>query len=342
MKVSVIVPMFCVQRYVADCIQSLRTQTFRDFEVLCVDDCSPDRSAIAARAAALNDSRFRFLTLERHGGLSAARNRGINEAQGDYLLFLDSDDLLRGDALQTAWEYASTHNLDDLFFSAESLYENAQVAAIHQEDMLARPRHDAVMTGPQLFTWFVHNDAFWPSAPLHMVRREFLNEHGIRFYEGILHEDELYTVQTLSLAKHAAFLNEPLYLRRMRADSIMTTRRGIRNVAGVFRVTQELQRFIEERAGAYDDAFIDAYTFHLMALRNVAAHDARFVPECDLTTFAETLDVSDRIDFDLYVRENALNIDKIYQDVKETTSFQVGERLLAPLAKFRSALLCHD
>lgn len=339
MEVSVIVPMYNVQRYVAACVQSLRTQTWHDFEVVCVDDCSQDASLATAREAARGDGRFRFLQLPAHGGLSAARNYGMAAARGDYLLFLDSDDLLRGDAVQVLCQRAEADRLDDLFFSAASVYEDAAVAAVHTEDMLHRPSFDAVMSGPELFTWFMRNDAFWPSAPLHMVRRAFIEEQDIGFYEGILHEDELYTVQTLSRARRAAFLNEPLYLRRMRAASIMTSKRSIRNVAGVFRVTQELQRFIEQHAADYDDAFIDAYTFHLMALRNYGAHDARQVPAADLEAYADTLCVSDRIDFDLYFRENAQNIDKIYQDVRDTTPFQVGEALLTVPALLRRLLL---
>lgn len=341
MKVSVIVPMYNVQDYVAACIQSLRTQTFKDFEVLCIDDCATDQSAQVARAAAHGDPRFRFLRMPQNSGLSAVRNRGIDEADGDYLLFVDSDDMLRGDAIETAWKKAAADDLDDLFFTASSLYESPEVAAIHQEDMMGRTPCEKVMSGPDLFVWFQQHDDFWPSAPLHMVRRAFLITHGLRFYEGILHEDELYSVQSLAYAARAAYLNEPLYVRRLRADSIMTTHTTIRNIAGVFRVTQEMQRFIVENAANYHDDFIDAYTARIAFLRDYSAHDVRSLPVEDLDAFAEGLSLSERIDFDLYFRENALNIDKIYGEITGSRSFRVGHALLTGPAKVRDFVHRH-
>ena len=328
MKVSVIVPMYNVQDYVGECIQSLRTPTFGEFEVLCIDDCATDHSVEVAKRAAQGDRRFRFMGMPENSGLSAVRNKGIDEACGDYLMFVDSDDMLRGDAIGTAWKRAAEDDLDDLFFTASSLYESDDVAHIHQEDMMGRTPCDGVMTGPELFVWFQDRGEFWPSAPLHMVRREFLIVHGLRFYEGILHEDELYSVQTLSFAKRASYLNEPLYRRRLRADSIMTTQRSMRNIDGVFRVTQQMQRFITANAARYSDRFIDAYTQRITFLRDYSAHDVVDIPEQALDEYADALSLDDRIDFDMYFRENALNIKKIYSEITDTRTFRVGHALV--------------
>lgn len=338
MKVSVIVPMYNVQEYVGECIQSLRTQTFGDFEVLCIDDCSIDHSVAVAKQAAQGDIRFRFLSMSENSGLSAVRNRGIDEACGDYLMFVDSDDMLRGDAIGTAWKRAAADDLDDLFFTASSIYESDAVAQIHREDMMGRSPCNGVMTGPELFVWFQDRGEFWPSAPLHMVRREFLVAHDLRFFEGILHEDELYSVQTLSFAGRASYLNEPLYRRRLRADSIMTTHKGMRNVDGVFRVTQEMQRFITSNASRYSDRFIDAYTQRITFLRDYSARDVADLPERELEEYAAALSLDDRIDFDMYFRENALNIEKIHSEITDTRTFRVGHALLKGPALVRDVL----
>ncbi len=335
MKVSIIVPMYNVQEYVGECLQSLRTQTFRDFEVLCIDDCATDHSVSVAKEAVQGDSRFRFLRMPKNSGLSAVRNRGIDEACGDYLMFVDSDDMLRGDAVATAWKKAAADDLDDLFFTASSLYESDEVIGIHQEDMMHRASCDEVMTGPELFVWFMTHNEFWPSAPLHMVRREFLIAHGLRFYEGILHEDELYSVQTLAHAARAAYLNEPLYRRRLRAESIMTSKKSMRNIDGVFRVTQEMQRFIMENAASYSDEFVDAYTRRIVFLRDYSSHDVMDIPEPLLDEYAEALSLDDRIDFDMYFRENALNIKKIYSEITDTRTFRVGHALVQGPALIR-------
>ena len=90
-RISVIVPMYNVEDFIGECIESLRAQSFKDFEAVCVDDGSTDDTAQRARAAAGDDKRFVFVSRE-NGGLSAARNSGLDVATGDYVSFLDADD----------------------------------------------------------------------------------------------------------------------------------------------------------------------------------------------------------------------------------------------------------
>jgi glycosyltransferase involved in cell wall biosynthesis len=336
--VSVIVPLYHVQDYVGNCIQSLRVQTCKNFEVICIDDCSDDHSAEVAEKAAHGDSRFRFLRMPRNSGVSAVRNEGIRQAQGDYLMFVDSDDMLRGDAIEKASTLALEDDLDDVFYTASACYESDEVASIHSEDTIHRSDCSKVMTGPQLFMWFRNHHEFWAPAQFHMVRRRFILDHNLFFYEGILHEDELYTAQTLAHAKRATYLNEELYIRRFRHDSIMTTKKSIRNIAGVFRVTQEMQKFIFENADRYEDDFVESYTQRITFLRDLAAHDARELPLEDLQEYAETLPLDDRIDFDMFIIENSLNITKIYGEITDSLTFQVGQALVTVPALIRNAI----
>jgi CDP-glycerol glycerophosphotransferase len=93
--ISVVVPMYNVERYLTDCLESLAQQTFTDLEVILVDDGSPDSCADMARAFAARDPRFR-LVQQPNGGLGNARNTGADHATGDYLTFVDSDDVTKG------------------------------------------------------------------------------------------------------------------------------------------------------------------------------------------------------------------------------------------------------
>jgi CDP-glycerol glycerophosphotransferase len=92
-RISVVVPVYNVEAFLAPCLDSLAAQTFADFEVVMVDDGSTDRSAAIAGEYARRDARFRLLT-QANGGLSRARNVGVGAARGQFLAFLDSDDLL--------------------------------------------------------------------------------------------------------------------------------------------------------------------------------------------------------------------------------------------------------
>ena len=91
--VSIIVPVYNVERYVDECLASIRAQTYVNLEILLVEDCSTDGS-LKALAPHLEDPRVRLIRHERNGGLSAARNTGIEAATGDYVMFVDSDDLV--------------------------------------------------------------------------------------------------------------------------------------------------------------------------------------------------------------------------------------------------------
>lgn len=338
MLVSVIVPLYNVQNYVGDCIQSLRTQTCSDFEAICIDDCSTDHSLAVAKRAAHSDPRFRFLSMPHNSGVSAVRNEGIRQAQGDYLMFVDSDDIVRGDAVEAASTLAVEEDLDDLYYTAASYCESDEVAAIHCEDTIHRTDCHEVMTGPELFMWFRTHHEFWAPAQLHMVRRQFILDNDLFFYEGILHEDELYTAQTLAHAQRATYLNEQLYLRRFRKNSIMTSKKTIANIIGVFRVTQEMQKFIFDNADRYEDDFLESYTQRLTFLRDLAAHDARELPLSELEDYAATLPLDDRIDFNMYIIEHSLNITKIYGEITNTRTFQVGQALVTVPALIRNAV----
>ena len=166
--VSVIIPMYNVRPYIEDCLLSLKRQTFGDFEALCVDDGSTDGTLEAARKAGGDDARFSFLS-QANAGQSAARNAGIARATGKYIVFLDSDDYYEDRALQTLFERAERDELDDLFFSARTVYEDAEARARYRDDYDDREGIDGVMTGRQLMARFAELDSFCVSPALQFL-----------------------------------------------------------------------------------------------------------------------------------------------------------------------------
>lgn len=340
-KVSVIVPAYNVERYIAECLCSLVVQTFDDFEVLCIDDCSQDSTLDVARASVAGDGRFSFHAAEQNRGLSATRNWGIDHAQGDYLLFLDSDDLLLPTALELLVARAQEQDLDDLFFSAAVVYESDEAHEAHDEVFSTRTSCPQAMTGRELFEWFVACGGLWPQAPYHMVRRQFLADEGIRFYEGILHEDELYTVQTLCAAKRADYLDEQLYLRRVRMDSIMTTPRGIRNVAGVFRVITELGAWMDKHGSECSDSFVEAYAFNMGCLQRIMVHDALGTDPAELDAFAAGLPANERLDFYLRVRDAVQDVHANHREILDSATYRVGDALVRGPRLMRDRIAQH-
>ena len=117
-KISVILPIYNVEKYLRRCLDSVLNQTFTDFEAICVNDGSPDKSLHILEEYAAKDSRIKIVTQENQG-LSMARNNGLKVAKGDYIYFLDSDDAIHPKLLEIAYTFASKNNADMVCFGFE-------------------------------------------------------------------------------------------------------------------------------------------------------------------------------------------------------------------------------
>jgi hypothetical protein len=129
----------------------------------------------------------------------------------------------------------------------------------------------------------------------------------LEFVEGIIHEDELFSPLLIANAKRAAFLNEPLYLRRMRDESIMNTRRGLRNIEGVLYVARALEDWLRDYAQGSDAdrAFVRTLAERVAMLHWIAVTDAQFASESELIAHESALQGDDLVDFELVVHGGA-------------------------------------
>ena len=279
-RISVIVPVYNVAPYLRDCLDSVLRQKFGDFELICVDDGSTDGSSVILGEYAEKDMRVHIVR-RANGGLSAARNSGLEVAVGEYVYFLDGDDSIVPDALERLCSLVDREQMDQIVFSTEiSVEENAAT-----EERLADMRRyycvpDAVagrvMTGQELFTNLVLQNAFFASAPLRLFRRSALPA-GLRFPEGLLHEDNYFTPLALLSAKKAMAIPDRLYLRRVRKGSIMTEPgQERRHAEGFFHVRLELaRRFRFAVGGSVLRRACDAYLAELQRLYAACGVDVR-------------------------------------------------------------------
>lgn len=255
--VSVIVPAFNAAPYLPECLDSILAQTEDDIEVVCIDDGSTDATPAILAEYALRDGRLGWVSQENRG-LSESRNRGIDLSSGKYLLFCDADDRLRPDAVRALVEMAERERLDILFFGAETVYADEELERkwarwrnlfVYSRD-LSSPR-----SGKALFSAMEQSREYGVSACLQLVRRRHLEDCGLRFYPGIIHEDDLFTFQNLLSARRAARVNDPWYVRRIRRGSIMTSGPRPESAAGYAVCVREMVRFIHdhpEKAPAVD------------------------------------------------------------------------------------------
>ena len=190
-KVSVILPVYNVAPYLDETFQSLIHQSLRDIEIIAVNDGSTDNSESIIRKYQQQDSRIRLFSQE-NKGQSAARNLALQHAIGQYIYMMDSDDILTdSDALKTCYEYADKNKADFIFFDGESFSEagvdrisrNTKRTHLFDENKKYEGEHLLNM----VLDTQTHNCVVW----LLFIRKVFLDQTGLKFYEGIIHEDEL-------------------------------------------------------------------------------------------------------------------------------------------------------
>lgn len=328
--VSVIIPIYDCAPYVGECIASLRAQTFADFEALCVDDGSTDGSLALAREAAAGDGRFSFDALPENRGQSAARNRALDQAHGEYLVLLDSDDKLVPEALERLVERARAQQLDDLYFSAHSFYESLEVHRLVREDFSQRTPFEGVASGLALFAFFEKRGEFFPQSALRLVRRDLVERNAIRFREGIIHEDVLFTFQTLAASERSSFLNEPLYLRRVRPGSTMTSpRRTIRNVRGHWACVTEIERWVASHAEGLVAEAMEAIAHQVSEWRLLMAWDwHNDLTDQEKREFLAELDAQGRYRFLTSVVYPGERIERMNREFYGSVTYRLGDAFL--------------
>ena len=216
--VSIIVPVYNVEKYLVECLESLRCQTYRNLEIICVNDGSQDRSQLLLDMFAELDSRIVVIKQENRG-VSAARNTGIEASHGDIVMFVDSDDALESIACKTVVETFGRNDPTDVVVFGASLignsweedpwiYENTNVRDIIYNEFSL----DALFSEhAEPFVW--HN-AF---------SREFIKKNNLRFDEEIgLGEDKIFLFSAFPRTKRTVFISDQIYRYRVsRAGSLM-------------------------------------------------------------------------------------------------------------------------
>lgn len=247
-KVSVVIPVYNVEQYIEECLVSAIRQTLRDIEIICVNDGTKDDSMRIVRQYAKEDERIIIIDKE-NGGLSSARNAGIRQAQGEYIYFLDSDDYIAENMLEVLYDECCKYELDNIYFDAESFFESKELEIKHKhyKDYYRRPSmFEDVVSGPELFAKMENLHLYRPSACLQMPKRKMLLENNICFYEGIVHEDNLFSLQTIFSAARTKHIATPFYKRRVRGESIMTDGQEFRRSYGYYVCISEFNKFLKQ------------------------------------------------------------------------------------------------
>lgn len=227
MRLSVIIPVYNTELYIEECIYSIIHQNKLDeVEIIVVNDGSTDKSIDIINRIKEKEVKISIKIISKeNGGQSSARNVGMHHAQGEYIYFLDADDYISTNFIETIEKYILKYsNIDIITFDAESFLDSNFTFDVLDQNAYKRSLYRinaGLYTGIDFFNEQI-NKKWICSIPLHIYKREFLLSNSIEFFEGIIHEDELFTFNVLHKAKEVIYINEVLYYRRYRADSTMT------------------------------------------------------------------------------------------------------------------------
>jgi CDP-glycerol glycerophosphotransferase len=240
-RLTIVVPVFKVQGYIRECLDSIVSQSFTDLEVIAVDDCSPDGSGRILDEYAERDGRVRALHLAENVGLGRARNAGVEHATGDYLLFLDSDDTYIDGALEAvARQLEACEDPDVLVFDhVRSYWWNVVRPSQFGEQLAAAGTRTASVTeDPDLLNLFA---VAWNKA----FRRDFYLENGLTFLPG-LYEDAPFAYEAMITAERIACLGRACVDYRQRYQGAITRSPG-RKHFDIFPQYASLFAFLDER-----------------------------------------------------------------------------------------------
>lgn len=240
-KVSVVIPVYNVELYLREALDSVINQTLKEIEIIVVNDGSIDSSLEIIKEYESTDNRIIVINQENQG-LSGARNSGLRIARGEYIYFMDSDDYISLDALEICYITSSKNDLDFVFFDAQSFTNDDIDISRHNYDRSGIVSEKIIFSGAQILKQFLDNKKYRSSVCLDFIKLDYLKKINLEFYPKIIHEDELFTFILFLFAEKTSYINRKFFQRRVRVNSIMTSGKSEKNVSGYFTVAKELNK----------------------------------------------------------------------------------------------------
>lgn len=248
-KISVIIPFYNVEKYLDRCIVSVRQQSLKEIEIICVDDCSPDNSYKIAKRHADEDNRIKIFRHSKNLGLGGARNTAIREATADYIASVDSDDFILSNMLNELWVATESGKYDVVCCGFEKVDETGKYLSSH---VFPSQRIDNRQNNLNIFSLI--NPAFWNK----LWKRSLFIDNNIFFPDHLFFEDMPTTPRILAKSKYIKVIERKLYRYTLRPESITSTY-SPKHILDYFKGFEILLVFLEENnlLEKYREDFID-------------------------------------------------------------------------------------
>lgn len=240
-KVSIVIASYNTEKYIVDCVNSALQQDYENIEVIVVNDGSTDTTEELLSELVCNNTKLKVLN-QKNQGQSVARNNGAAIATGEFIIFLDSDDLFDKQLISKCISSLLTTNSDVVFFNGETFYDDeySKKTAKFTPEYTRNPSLCGKIMDSHTFfkkSWKLKNYMVQPC--MYVSRTQLVRDNP--FYPGIIHEDNLFTTKILLSKKSSIIcLNDFLYKRRIRRDSVMTSKKSEKNAIGYLTVAKNM------------------------------------------------------------------------------------------------------
>ena len=288
--VSVIIPFYNVEDYIEECLKSVINQTYRNLEIIFVDDCSPDNSYLIVKKYMDRDDRIRLIRHKENLGLGGARNTGLKEANGEFIYFLDSDDYIENNYIEKM-----VYNIKDADMVCNNrilkFYEDGRKEYIKTKDITNK--YQTLRFIPQMY------DFMMTSACCKLYRRNFLIDNNLFFTEKLKFEDFYFINILKTRLKTIVFTYDTTYYYRQRNNSIIAQYKTKNNQKDSLYIIEKIYNYYKENnlLDKYNVPFKWLYKF----FRRQKNKSEFFI---EVKTFISN--IKDNIDIDDYDKKNKI------------------------------------
>ena len=213
-KISIVIPVFNSEKYLFDSLNSIINQTLKEIEIICINDGSYDNSLNILNYYKKIDNRIIIIN-QKNKGVNSARNSGLKIAKGEFILFFDSDDQLKSNALEIMYEFSNKNNLEILFFNVELIFKNKTIEnkIIPFDIFYSIDNTKIIKNKTKLFLNFLEKNKFIVSPCFQLIKHSFLINYKINFYEGIFYDDYLFNFKLLNSFNISYEMNQTFYYK---------------------------------------------------------------------------------------------------------------------------------
>ncbi|ENZ03210.1 hypothetical protein HMPREF1092_00396 [Clostridium thermobutyricum] len=236
-KLSVIVPVYNVEKYVLECINSLLNQSLDSMEIIVVNDGSTDSSM--EKILNLKNPKIKIIN-QKNSGLSSARNRGIEEAKGEYISFVDSDDFIENkNSFENMYNIGIEDNSDIVVGSCVKLYDDGRREELNFDFNIF---NKSPMNPEEFLLKSLKTKRVYAPVWLSIYKKDLINKNNLRFMPNIVHEDEEFTPRALLCANKVSIYKDIFYVYRQREGSIINSKKNIKYGKDILKIVSKLNK----------------------------------------------------------------------------------------------------